>query len=297
MLNVKFNYKRILLSIILLFTISYFIYFLFLLYNKVIYLSYNNRYLIQKIEQKDRIRESDTKARKMQLIQTQYLKAIDILFTKNNIPYFIEGGTLLGAARNQGFIPWDDDIDYAVIGQKNCDKAAHLLGKYSIERYRYNQTDMACAYYIKPELEQELLEEHKLLKYTGNLKKIPILRSLTLWHRNKIKEKYISEEPTSIIAFDTYLKGRLAYSNFIFKNLGGIKRIKFENIFVNAPGNHDAFLTKAYGDWESYSEDFGKMFHNTYPHVKDTSYFKYTHKELDLFLEKANKIVQNIEKI
>ena len=60
------------------------------------------------------------KVKKIQQIQTESLRALDLLFAKNNIPYFIEGGILIGAARDGKFIPWDDDIDYAVLGEENC---------------------------------------------------------------------------------------------------------------------------------------------------------------------------------
>lgn len=41
-------------------------------------------------------------------------KAFDAICTRHNIPYYMLGGTMLGAIRHKGFIPWDDDMDFGV---------------------------------------------------------------------------------------------------------------------------------------------------------------------------------------
>ncbi|MBQ0031771.1 MAG: LicD family protein [bacterium] len=55
--------------------------------------------------------EGNENLRRCQLVQLRVLHAIDDVCKKCGVEYFLESGTLLGALRHDGFIPWDDDLD------------------------------------------------------------------------------------------------------------------------------------------------------------------------------------------
>ena len=61
---------------------------------------------------------SGEELRKLQLVEYELICEVDRICKKNNIQYTLYAGTLLGAVRHQGFIPWDDDADIAFLPEE-----------------------------------------------------------------------------------------------------------------------------------------------------------------------------------
>lgn len=86
----------------------------------------------------------------LQKVELEILLEVDRICKKNNIRYFLVSGTLLGAIRHKGFIPWDDDIDICMPIKdynKFCSVAPkELNSKYFLQNY---QSDMISMWFSK----------------------------------------------------------------------------------------------------------------------------------------------------
>ena len=80
-------------------------------------------------------------------IQVQILDNIDKFCKKNKINYWIDCGTLLGAIRHKGYIPWDDDIDIGML-RKDYDKFLKTYNKDNT-RYRLFAVELDKDYYFQ----------------------------------------------------------------------------------------------------------------------------------------------------
>ena len=61
---------------------------------------------------------SPQELKNLQSVLLEMLLELDRICKKNNIKYCIFAGTMLGAVRHGGFIPWDDDLDVAMLREE-----------------------------------------------------------------------------------------------------------------------------------------------------------------------------------
>lgn len=124
-------------------------------------------------ELRNRFNPEGSVLRRQQLRMLEILDAVDACCRKHNIPYWLCYGTLLGAARHKGFIPWDDDIDIMMLREDYL-KLLKLLPA-ELPRDFILQTVDTDPYYIAPYAKVRDLKSHikenipydRLFTYTG----------------------------------------------------------------------------------------------------------------------------------
>lgn len=84
--------------------------------------------------------------KKLWQIELEILDEIDRICSENHLRYSLAYGTLLGAIRHRGFIPWDDDID-VMMPREDYEKLREIWDKKASPGYVY-QDEILCEDYI-----------------------------------------------------------------------------------------------------------------------------------------------------
>jgi len=199
-------------------------------------------------------------------IQIQILNIVDKYCIEHNIKYFLCYGSLLGAVRHQGYIPWDDDIDIAM-PRKDYNRFIKGFNTYSdlYQIYTEENSEGFCFPFSKVTFENSLMKEDfdNCQSIGINIDIFPIDSVSNNPYKVKATMRYIQYLRYIIdikrIAIDpqrSYLKNMLLYtgkillkflnSNTIAKKITKIAK-KYEN---NSNSTYAGILVWGYGKRE-----------------------------------------------
>lgn len=252
--------------------------------NRLLYeeLSYIQKYLHNFISAED-LPKAHGYLRDIQLAELKILKEIDRICREHNLTYWIDFGTLLGAVRHKGFIPWDDDIDVCML-RDDYEKFVRLFNEN--KRYedlnaviRYNNFGNVFIRIIFKHAENNVFVDifpvdlcYKEMDIDEKLSFSEKIKKLVFEHC-KTKKDYSSDEdyriswlnlrnenigylnPDSNVKNPTIFYGLEFYhvthkfNAFDYDTIFPLKNIKFEAYEFPTVANPDIYLTMIFGNY------------------------------------------------
>lgn len=109
--------------------------------------------------------------KKIWSIELDLFNQLDRICKKHNITYYADSGTLLGAIRHHGFIPWDDDMDFVMCRsdfEKLCNIAHEFKKPYFFQTEETDQGSLRCHAQLRNSNTTGILKSEKNKNYSFN---------------------------------------------------------------------------------------------------------------------------------
>src|SRR6266487_1024402 len=171
----------------------------------------------------DNREKGETPLRQCQLVMLRMLKIFDYLCAKHQIKYFLTGGSLIGAVRHQGFIPWDDDLDVGMT-RGNYEKfIQRAVPELPYDIFFYDRSFLPHNFFV--------ITQNILLKWLNNYKKrATILKWIAKFSLFRLVYASSYLQNYGLLKGGTYIKEK-EYSNLI--------KVKFEDMEAWIPKEFD----------------------------------------------------------
>lgn len=198
----------------------------------------------------------------------QMLYDMHRIFIKNDLMYWVDAGTLLGAVRHKGIIPWDDDLDVAILSK---DIRKFLKLKQQFKKCGYSICEVWFGYKIYFTGRKKVKAEGEAQCYSFPYIDVFIYRKFPdgIYHLSR-------------------KAGRDKWPNEVWykKDLFPLKKYKFGSYEVYGPNTYRRHFNNYYG------KDWNKIAYREYDHKEEVSLKKVKVKLTKKMREPAKPIIK-----
>ncbi len=276
--------------------------------NRISEIKAENEYLIDIINSigADKIPVAKGELKEWQLECLDLMRTLDKICRENDIPYWLDFGTLLGAVRHKGFIPWDDDIDISM-KKSDIDRLLPILkdyfkdskylvreraitcNKYQIrimnkqynvgldifQVYTYPKSDLTTELCNK--INQDIVKARKIFENKYRVKtmtKEEVIKSVN--DISNIQKQFIlptkSENTQTPILFhgiDYHYDEK--YLVMPYSEIFPLKEIEFEGYKFYVPNKYKEYLSHLWDNWQNIPNSIGTQEH-FFKNYKNSNY-------------------------